>query len=101
MDENPQSFQEKKDLLEKELANALLDAVEKQEIKLVDMKPVAKEVLAEFDKASNSAQLVGFLESISKRWSFFSNLYHKYKGVSQQDKEKQVVEKLSSYIRKS
>jgi len=98
MDENIQSFQEKKDLLENELADVLLDAVEREDIKLIEIKPIAKEILVDLKKASNIDQLINFLADISKKWSFFTNLYNKYKGKKQQEKEKQVIEKLSSYI---
>ena len=98
MDQNLQDFNSKKNTIEKEIATILLDSAESKKISLQEIQPIAKEILADFKKINDEAQLFIFLEKIKNKWDFFSNLYTRYKGNIQQEKEKHVIEKLSKYI---
>jgi len=91
---------EKKNILERELAMTLLETAEKKIISLSDIRLIAEEIVGDFDKISNEAELITFLEKIKQKWPFFSNLFVKYQGDTKQVEEKQVIDKLSSYIQK-
>lgn len=100
MDNNLLIIDDKKKLvLEKELTNALFEAAKKNTITLSDIKYIAEEILVDFKKITNNNELVLFLEAISKKWSFFSGLLIKYKGVAESVEEKKVIDKLSSFLK--
>ena len=100
MDQKSEVIDEKKKLvLEKELTNYLFEAAKKNEITRADIKYIAEEILEDFKKIKNQVELVLFLETISKKWTFFSYLLIKYKGVSERVEEKKVIDKLSSYLK--
>ncbi len=88
-----------KNILEKELAQTLLEMAERKTISFSDIEPIAKEIVGDFDKISNETELINFLEKIKQKWPFFSTLLGKYKGGADQSKEEQVIDKLSSYIK--
>jgi len=102
MDQNSFIVDEnKKIILEKELTNSLFEAAKKSQITLADIKNIAQEILVDFEKIKSSQDLVAFFEKISKKWSFFSPLLLKYKGEGIKLEEKQVIDKLTSYIKKT
>ncbi|OQY68062.1 hypothetical protein B6D29_01360 [Microgenomates bacterium UTCPR1] len=93
--------EKKKIILEKELTNYLFEAVRKSQIVLTDIRPIAQEILVDFERIKNNGDLINFLEKINKKWPFFSFLLTKYKGESTKLEEKQVIDKLSSFIKNS
>ena len=93
--------EKKKMILEKELTNFLFEAAKKSQITLVDIRTIAQEILIDFEKIKNNQDVVNFLETISKKWLFFSPLLIKYKGEGTKLEEKQVIDKLSSFIKNS
>ena len=97
MDQNLDLFGEKKKTLEKEITENLFDAIEKNLIKLKDMRPIAGEILIDFEKINSMQEIPNFLEKLAKKRAFFQNLYLKYKAPVQGVKEKELIEKLSTY----
>lgn len=99
MSQNGQTLSEKKDALEKEITSALLDAVERQQLPLAKLQLTAREILNEFLKVNTVDGLSTFIDNARKKWNYLSHLSLAGKGQEVQTKEKEVMNKLSKYIR--
>lgn len=74
--------QREKNQLERELAEALLDGVEQGIITLAQMRAIAKEILPDFERLTYQREVLAFLRRVSDRWSFFTPLYARYRGMA-------------------
>jgi hypothetical protein len=99
MNNDSLSFDNQKKHLEREVADFLLQAAQFEKIKIQEIKPIAQEILPDFERISNFSELLIFLEKISKKWSFFSFLFNKYKNELDKIKEQQIIERLSTYLK--
>ncbi len=99
MSQNDQTLSEKKDALEREITGALLDAVERHELPLAKLQLTAREVLDEFLKVNTIDDLTKFIDKAGRKWKYLSHLSLANKGQEVQTKEKEVMNKLSKYIK--
>lgn len=92
---------EEKNVLEKQVADTLWKAVSDGKIQVTDVQPIAREILPSFLTLTTRKQYTDFLERIQKKWSFFASLsvHEKYDSSEAQTKEKEVIDKLSQYIK--
>lgn len=96
------SFDEKeRHKLEKQLTIQLFLAVEQGKLPFVKMQSVAKELVAGFDQIRQKADIVPFLEKATKKWEWYRNLLTIYRAEEQKLKEKEIIDKLSKYIKSS
>lgn len=98
---SPMLSKEEKNQLEKQVSDALWEAVGNGKIQLADVKPIAREILPAFLTITSQEQYQQFLENIQKKWDFFTTLSvkNKYESPTAQTKEKEVIDKLSQYIK--
>lgn len=102
MDQNQpisNDFEKEKRKLNFLIADELLKAVRDKKIDKKSLRPTSYEVLLEVDKIQKSSDFLPVLEIISKKWNFLSGVLTKFKYENQSTNEKQVIDKLSSYIR--
>ncbi len=103
MDENSQGFDAKrKSEIEEMLAKIILDAYEKSQLGYEEMKKAAAYILDHIDKIQNNSDLLYFLENLSAYWPIFKKVLTIEKNkTSQKTKEKEIINKLASYIKSS
>lgn len=102
MDQNQpvsNDFEKEKRKLNFLITDELLNAVKDKKIDLKNLRPTSYEVLLEVDKIQKSSDFIPVLEIISKKWNFLSGVLTKFKYENQSTNEKQVIDKLSSYIK--
>lgn len=81
------------------VSNKLIDEVKDKKITLLQLRPLAQEILFEVNKIKQDKDFIPVIEQISNRWNFLSGLLTKFKYENQSSNEKQVIEKLSKYIK--
>ncbi len=84
--------------LQKKLLNDLIAAVESGEMNMAEMREAAKFIL---DKTQviKEEEVDGFLSELSEKWPAFKNTQVVAGGKAVEDKEKEVIDKLSAYIK--
>jgi hypothetical protein len=65
-------------MIEKEIVSTLFDAAIHEVILTEQVRPIARELLHDFEQLHTFDQAMIFLETISKKWSFFEPLCDKY-----------------------
>lgn len=102
MDQNQQitsDFEKEKRKLNFLITDELLNAVKDKKIDIKNLRPTSYEVLLEVDKIQKISDFSPILEIISKKWPYLSGVLTKFKYENQSTNEKQVIEKLSKYIK--
>jgi len=92
-------FENIKKNLERDIAFELIAAVRDKKLEEFNLKSTAKEILNEFRKITSKDQLNSFLKIIVQKWPFLSSISIKAKFDNQTEKEKEVINKLSNYIK--
>lgn len=84
--------------LQKKLLNDLIAAVESGDMNMSEMRESAKFIL---DKTQHitEAEVDGFLQELSEKWPAFKNTQVVAAGQAGEDKEKEVIDRLSAYIK--
>lgn len=90
---------EKKEKIEEAVVNILIDAYQKKSIDYFEMKRAAAYVLDKINGVYTSADLLYLLENMAVYWPIFKNLLTVEKGTLSEGREKEVIQKLSSYIK--
>jgi len=99
MDSNPAKFDDLfKKQLSKELVQQIIYGLETKQLNLLQMKASASYVLDNLNKIKEQSQLIAFLENLKSQWPVYTNLYTIYKNKLSQNREKIVLDKLTSYI---
>lgn len=100
MDENSVLFSEElKNEVQQVLMEKITSNLENKHINLIQMKESANFILDGIAQVKNYSQLVVFLEALQAKWPIFKDSYFLYKNRYFQEKEKQVIDRLSSYIK--
>lgn len=96
-----------KEEVQRALVDRILNALEKHEIDLVEMKVIANYILDNLEPVKEHAQLLDFLKNLQKKWSIFATVEKQYEHASSQftvhssqAKEKIVIDRLASYLNK-
>lgn len=84
--------------LQKKLLNDLIGAVESGDMNMSQMREAAKFIL-EKTRTISELEIDGFLKELSEKWSVFKNTTLVQSGKAVEDKEKEVIDKLSAYIK--
>lgn len=88
----------KKDVKRK-LVDALVNGLRTEKLSLKDMKISSNFILDKIDLIKNLSQLIVFLDELSQKWPVFSEVLKFYKFSLSEEKEKEVIDKLSQYIK--
>lgn len=75
-----QLSQERRDAIEKEIAELIIKGLKEGSLKEEDLSPIAKFVLEKIDTLATEEQMVTFLSELSQKWSVFSNIHNIEKG---------------------
>lgn len=84
--------------LQKRLLDDLIAAVEAEQLSMPQMREAAKFILDGTEHIEESA-VEGFLKELNDRWPVFKNTQTIAGGKAAEDKEQEVIDKLSSYIK--
>ena len=84
--------------LQKKLLNDVIAAVESGDMSMSEMREAAKFILDK-TKTITEAEVDAFLKELSDKWSVFKNTQVVEGGKAVEDKEKEVIDKLSAYIK--
>ena len=98
MDVQPVTADVKKQI-QKLIIETILNGVSSQQFTLVSMKEAAAYTLDNIDIISNYNELMVFLQNLSKWNPAFDKINTIYKYEKQGAKEKEIIDKLSSYIK--
>ncbi len=90
--------EELKNEVQEVLMEKITSNLENKHINLMQMKESANFILDGLAPVRNYSQLVVFLEALQLKWPIFKDSYNLYKNRYFQEKEKQVIDRLSSYI---
>jgi len=85
--------------IKKKLITAMLDSFEKGEMTQDDMEFASNIVLDEMPKVHTQEQLLQFLEQLKGVWKQFDSVYLSSKTQETSMKEKEVIDRLSNYIK--
>ena len=100
MDQNSTTFDEKlKNEVKAALLQEIISSLEAKNLTLVGMKESANYILDHIEKIKNYSQFMVFMDELKSKWPIFKNSYNLYSNKFYQEKEKQVINKLSSYIK--
>lgn len=100
MDENSAVIDEKKkSKILNDVVRALIDAYGSKSIGYLEMKKAATYVLDHFELIKTQNDLIYFLENLSGYWLVFKNVMVLEKLGSHQNKEAEMIERLSKYIK--
>lgn len=84
--------------LQKKLLNDLIAAVESGEMNMAEMREAAKFILDKTQSIQED-EVDTFLNELSEKWPAFKNTQVVEGGKAVEDKEKEVIDKLSAYIK--
>jgi hypothetical protein len=78
----------------------LINALEKGDVTVGNIRSVARELLSGIDRAESTGDIVDFLDVIRKKWSFASDAYGRAVSLKKDPSESEIelMDKLSSYI---
>jgi len=97
---NSQIFDEKlKNEVKATLLQTIISGLEAKTLTLAGMKESANYILDHIEKIKNYSQFMIFMDELKTKWPIFKNSYDLYSNKFYQEKEKQVISKLSSYIK--
>ena len=97
---NSQIFDEKlKNEVKSTLLQTIISSLEAKSLTLLGMKESARYILEHIEKIENYSQFMLFMDELKTKWPVFKNSYDLYSNRFYQEKEKQVIDKLSSYIK--
>lgn len=100
MDQNSAVIDENlKNEVKASLLQTIISGLEKKTLSLVEMKTSANYILDHIEKIKNYSQFMVFMDDLNNKWSVFKDVYKIYSNRFYQEKEKQVINKLSSYIK--
>lgn len=90
--------------LKKEVKDFLLDRIitdlQSGKMDLIAKKESARFILKNMSLVKNYQDLILFLETLKSRWPNFTDVYNIYKNRFYQEKEKVIIDKLTSYLHK-
>lgn len=84
--------------LQKKLLNDLIASVEAGEMTMSEMRDAAKFIL-DRTRSITEAEVPAFLKELSEKWAAFKTTEIVETGKAVEDKEKEVIDKLSAYIK--
>ncbi len=93
--------EQKKSKILKSVAQLLIDAYGGGKISYFEMKKAASYILDHFDEVQSNEGLFFFLENLSAYWQIFRNVLILEEQGKKSIKEKEVIQKLSQYIKSS
>ncbi|MBI5126935.1 hypothetical protein HZA76_00575 [Candidatus Roizmanbacteria bacterium] len=97
---NSQVFDEKlKNKVKADLLQVIILGLESKNLTLAGMKASANYILDHIEKINNYSQFLVFMNLLKTKWKVFENVYKIYNHISDQDKEKEVINKLQSFIK--
>jgi len=96
-----QIFDEKlKNEVKASLLQTIISGLEVKTLTLASMKESANYILDHIEKIKNYSQFMVFMDELKTKWPIFKNSYDLYSNKFYQEKEKRMIDKLSSYIKK-
>lgn len=93
-------FEANKKTIERNITNALFDAVEKNQLPFEQLQSVAQELWNELSLIANEEKLTEFVQSLGQKYSYLSSVSLAH--TSEQkigEQEKEMIEKLSQIIK--
>ncbi|VVA43804.1 hypothetical protein CANDROIZ_280003 [Candidatus Roizmanbacteria bacterium] len=100
MDQNSAVIDEKKkSKILNDVVRALIDAYGSKSISYFEMKKAATYILDHFQLIKTQNDLIYFLENLNGYWLVFKNVMVMEKLGSHQNKEEEMIERLSKYIK--
>ncbi len=101
MDENSSLIidEKKKSKIMNDVVSALINAYGSKAISYFEMRKAATYILDHFELIKTQNDLIYFLENLSAYWVVFKNVMVLEKLGSHQNKEEEMIEKLSKYIK--
>lgn len=85
--------------VEKFLVDKILNGLAVEQIDLKEMKAAANDILDNIEGIKTYDQFLHFLEFLKNKHPIVTDVYNLYKNRFHQDKEKEVIDKLSDYIK--
>ena len=85
--------------VEKFMVDKILSAIEIDQLDMSQMKSAANKILDNIDNLKNYGELITFLQSMKDEYPVLVEVYNLYKNKFYQDQEKDVINKLSQYIK--
>jgi len=99
MDQNSAVIDEKiKEDVRSSLLQKIILGLETNQMNLVQKRQSAAFILDNFDSINSYKDLIFFLDSLKVRWAIFTDVCNIFKNKYYQEKEKDVINKLTSYI---
>ena len=93
-------FENIKKNLERDIAFELIAAIRDKKLEVANLIQTSNDILNEFNKITTFDQVFSILKVITQRWPFLSGISTKFKYENHSNKEKDVIDKLSNYIKK-
>lgn len=93
--------QSKIEKLEKTLVESILEANKNGKLDYFETKKAAAYILEHINTIQNQTQWLDFLENLSTYWPVFKNLQTMEKVSTNENKEKEIIDKLTKYIKNS
>ena len=87
--------------LKKKLVTVMLDDFSANKLTQTDMQDASNIILDEVPKLQTIDDLTLFLQDLKSVWPLFSKVHLDYKGIQTKAKEKQIIDRLSTYIKNS
>lgn len=91
--------EEERNILGAKLTRELGKAMEEKIVSEEEASEIASLILSKIDTLSYEEDLLNFLQEISNKWSFFSNVLVLEKGEIKEEKEDQVASKVENLIK--
>jgi len=102
MDQNsPVVDEKKKAKIMNDVVSALINAYGSKAISYLEMRRAATYILDHFELIKTQNDLIYFLENLSGYWQVFKNVMVLEKLGSHENKEAEMIERLSKYIKNS
>jgi spore coat polysaccharide biosynthesis protein SpsF (cytidylyltransferase family) len=100
MDKSQKVFDENlKNEVKAALLQAIISGLEKKSLSLIQMKASANYILDHIEDIKNYSQFMVFMDELNNKWSIFKDVYRIYSNRFYQEKEKEVINRLSGFIR--
>lgn len=101
MDKSSKIVDEKlKEEVKRSLLEKIIVGLELKRMDLAQKKESAGYILDRMDAIKDYTELVLFLDALQQRWPIYTDVYNLFKNRFYKDKEKDVINKLTSYIHK-
>ncbi|MBI2641007.1 hypothetical protein HYW87_00200 [Candidatus Roizmanbacteria bacterium] len=88
-----------KSQLKKNLVDAMVLGLQTKQLTFKEMRASANFILDSMENMSSYTELVLFLEGLKKQWPVYGNILTLYKSKLYEEKEKILIDKLSTYIK--